>query len=310
LLLGREPDPEGLRHHLSWLAKESPGVQELAARFMASPEYQAGRAGEAANWPQLACVQMPGYVVFADRGDRLIGAGVMATGSWEPHVTGRFASLLHEGMNVLDVGANIGLFTMLAASRVGPAGRVIAVEPLPWNHQSLYAGIEHNGFANISVLPVAASGAVGMIRAICAPDSSNGIVGVRSDGQAREMWIPAHRLDDLLATLPRLDIVKIDIEGHEPQAWRGMRGLLERHRPHVFSEFNPVAMRNIGNDPLDYLGQVLAYADRIQVLHRDAEPVECADAAAVMDQWHAANTRAGFDGELHLDLEFAAAGRA
>jgi len=59
----------------------------------------------------------------------------------------------------LDVGANVGTIAFLAASIVGKAGRVIAVEPNPYNLQLLYRGITHNGFTNIEVLPYAASSA-------------------------------------------------------------------------------------------------------------------------------------------------------
>ena len=56
-------------------------------------------------------------------------------------------------------------------------------------------------------------------------------------------YVPTQRLDDLLAGLSRLDVVKIDIEGHEPIAWAGLKSLVAKHRPLIFTEFSPVAIR-------------------------------------------------------------------
>lgn len=250
----------------------------------------------------LVPVEMGSHVVFAQAIDQLISTGVIESRSYEPHVMEHFAKVLRAGAYVLDIGANIGLFTMKAAAIVGEQGRVIAVEPMPWNHRSLYAGIVRNGFKTVEVLPFAASDRAGLITAICASDSSNGIVGVRSAGNSEELYVPTQRLDDILATLSRLDVVKIDIEGHEPVAWRGMRSLLEKHRPSVFSEFSPIAMRNLGNDPLDYLQMIFAYSEHVEVLHRDTGTVTCKEPDVVMDEWHLANHRAGLHGEMHLDL--------
>lgn len=298
LLLGREPDAHGLRTHLQWAREHHVKPVDIARRFMDSDEYRARAMSEA----ELVRVEMDGYSVFPRRGDELIGAGVIQNGQYEPHVTGVFEKSLHPGAYVLDVGANIGLYTMRAAARVGSSGKVIAVEPLPQNHKALYAGISHNGFSNIWVLPFAASASAGLVPAICAPNSSNGIVGVRSPGVSQEMHVPTCRLDDVLSNLPRLDLVKMDIEGHEPVAWEGMTALMERHRPSVFTEFNPIAMRNVGQDEMEYLQALFEYGGRVLVLHRETEAVACCDAAAVMEEWATVNRKLHLDGEMHLDL--------
>lgn len=307
LLLGREPDTQGLKHFVAWTEAVGATPQQLADEFLQSPEFlqRHSRAAPYSDMPAAGLVRMDvgGYSVFASERDSLIGASLAhSNGVYEPHVMDRLKQQLSAGDHVLDIGANIGTFTMAAAAQVGRTGRVVAVEPLPANHRALYAGIAHNGFENVSVLPFAASDRPGLISAICGRDSSNGIVGVHARGNSEEILVPMHRLDDVLATLRHLHVVKIDIEGHEPLAWDGMAELLQRHRPDVFSEFSPIAMKNVGNDALDYLARLFAYSNRISVLHRDAGAVACSDAAAVMHEWREANRRARMDGELHLDL--------
>lgn len=306
LLLGREPDAQRFEHYVQWIGANGVIPQQLVEQFLHSPEFQARHPSLFADRGTvvpagLVKIDVGDYAVFASERDNLIGAS-LAQGEYEPYVMERFKRRLHPGDHVLDVGANIGIFTMAAASKVGSSGRVVAVEPLPANHRSLYAGIVHNGFENVSVMPFAASDRPGIISAICGNDSSNGIVGVHAQADSYEINVPTHRLDDVLATLPRLDVVKIDIEGHEPLAWDGMAGLLQRHRPDIFSEFSPIAMKNVGNDAHAYLAKLLAYSDRVTVLHRDMDAIECRDAEAVMHEWREANRRASLSGEMHLDL--------
>ena len=309
LLLMREPDPQGFEHFMEWVNETQAGPAELAEQFLRSPEYRQHHVDPSAHVPNapaagLIKVDLGDYAVFASERDALIGGSLVnGNGSYEPNVMVHFKNGLHSGDFVLDIGANIGIFTMAAASLVGPSGQVIAVEPLPANHRSLYAGIIQNRFENVSVMPFAASDRSGLIPAICAVDSSNGILGVRAQSGSEEYSVPTHRLDDVLATLPRLDVIKIDIEGHEPAAWRGMKTLIEKHRPVIFSEFSPIAMRNVGHDALEYLAMIFDCYRRVRVLHRDVDAVDCSQAESVVREWHEANRRFGLDGELHLDLQ-------
>jgi FkbM family methyltransferase len=300
LLLGREPDPDGLRAHLEWLRTAKPGAAALAARMMSSDEYRARVNFDSDYVP----VDMGGYTVYARKGDALIASPVIAGAKYEDHVKAEFDNRLFPGAYVLDIGANIGLFAMHAAVRVGPSGRVIAVEPLPQNHRALYSGIVHNGLANVDVLPFAASDAPALLPALCMADSSNGIVGAKSSGNGAfiESYVPAFPLDSFLSSLPRLDIVKIDIEGNEPKAWKGMLASLQRFRPIVFTEFSPIAMRNVGNSAPEYLALLFDYGNAITVLRHDGDQVPCRQPDAVMAEWERANKRLQMQGEVHVDL--------
>ncbi|MBL0163546.1 MAG: FkbM family methyltransferase [Xanthomonadales bacterium] len=109
-----------------------------------------------------------------------------------------------------------------------------------------------------------------------------------------------NRIDSLLNGVERLDVIKIDIEGYEPRAWEGLRSLVRRLRPLIFSEFSPIAIRNtLAVDAEDYLKELFAFSTGpIQVLHRDKPRAACANAAEVMLEWNAANKRMGMDGQI------------
>jgi FkbM family methyltransferase len=300
LLLGREPDAEGLVHHLDFAARHSLSPDSVARIIMASDEFRSRN-----NKPtKLREIQIGGVKIYPWDGDRLIGDSLTAAGDYEPSVLPVFLSSLRQGDRVLDVGANIGIFTLLAAKRVGAEGRIYAFEPIARNVQSICAGIMANGFDNVSLIPVAASDRQGAVAMHRNDDSSNGIVDVRAAMAGHADMAPTNRIDSLLCGIKRLDVIKIDIEGYEPCAWKGIRSLVERFRPLIFSEFSPVAIRNtLAVDAEGYLQDLFEFATQpIQVLHRDGSRASCLDPGEVMSEWRVANRRLEMDGNLHLDL--------
>ncbi len=300
LLLGREPDQAGYAHHAAYVRQYEIAAIDLAEGLMRSDEY-AARGGAGAI---LQEVELHGVKIYPWRGDRLIGDHLAATGTYESHVLPVFLDALNLGDVVLDIGANIGTYSLPAARRVGASGRVVSIEPVPRNVQSLCAGVARNGLGNVSILPVAASDRASVIAVFRHSDSSNGIVDTHINGSSTSDYVSTQRLDALLAYLDRLDVVKIDIEGHEPVAWPGLRALIEKHRPLIFSEFSPVAIRNHSRSvPEDYLEALFEFANGpIVVLHLDGRRVECASPAEVMQEWRTANARMNLEGTLHVDL--------
>ena len=90
-----------------------------------------------------------------DPADYAVGHTVARTGSYEPEVSATLREVLPPGATFVDIGANIGWFSLLAASLVGPTGRVIAIEPNPRNVALLRQSAKDNGFDNIDVVTVA-----------------------------------------------------------------------------------------------------------------------------------------------------------
>ena len=305
LLLGREPDHSGLESFGRLLTEQRVSAPDIAAIISSSPEYKIRHDSA----PALDEIEFHGFKLYPWRGDSLIGGAVQAVGEYEPHVLPLFVESVPVGGTVLDVGANIGIFTLSAARKVGDGGRVFAIEPIARNVQSICAGVLGNGFRNVSVLPVAASGSFGVVPILRNANSSNGIVDTHVAPAMADAFVPAQRIDFLLQGLDRLDVIKIDIEGHEPIAWPGLEALVRKHRPIVFSEFNPVAIRNHSRvEPEVYLRSLFAHAGQIQTIHFDGKRVTCTSEEQVMEEWRETNHRAGTDGICHLDLMLHTAG--
>ena len=88
--------------------------------------------------------------------DNVIGKSLRLYGEWAEHELSILRTLIPEGSTVVDVGANLGYFSLLAAKLVGPTGRVVALEPNSENCRLLLSSLRLNGTTNVDLLPVAA----------------------------------------------------------------------------------------------------------------------------------------------------------
>jgi FkbM family methyltransferase len=148
-------------------------------------------------------------------------------------------------MHFVDCGANIGYFTLAGARLVGAGGRVDAVEPDPLNRARLEEHLRVNGpLGQVRVHGVAASDSEGSVT-LYHPGSADGrnhgeasIVAGLAGVSAEAFEVRAARLDGLIEGAP--DVVKMDVEGAELAAIRGMTGMLRAQRPPALVvEHNP-----------------------------------------------------------------------
>lgn len=187
----------------------------------------------------------------------------------EEATTALFRSVAKPGNVVLDLGANIGYFALLAAKLVGPGGRVFAFEPEPRNFGYLTKNIELNGYRNIQAFQKAVSDKNGSTDLyVCSYDSGHhtihqyeGIEAYRR-GRASEkqaVRIETVALDDFLKDKTDcVDVIKMDVEGAEALALAGMRNTLNKNRHvRVLLEFFPLLMKKMGSDPRVYAESLL-----------------------------------------------------
>jgi FkbM family methyltransferase len=252
LLLEREPDAEGYASWRRLLAGQSPSLREVVEGFLQSPE----RLALEARRLEPERVDLGEFRIWVRRADPQIGLAIARDRQYEPHLTRKLRALLAPGAVFVDVGANVGFFTLLAAARVGPKGRVHAFEARADNLELLRRSVEDNAFDNVELHRCAVADRAGSLAFFASGTwYSNGrIVG---DAEAGSEWlprVPAVALDEALAGAERVDVIKMDIEGAEAKALAGMRGLLRRHRPVLLTEFSPDLLRvSSGVEPEAYL---------------------------------------------------------
>jgi FkbM family methyltransferase len=170
----------------------------------------------------------------------------------------------------LDVGAHIGWYTIQVARAVGRFGQVIALEPDECNRQQLERNLSLNGITNHTIIPLAAWSQSGPVHW----STSKVSVWHKIDEAQGPQTIQAVTLDDLVSqlSLPRVDWIKMDIEGAETRALEGAKGILRRFQPALFIEvhetlepvssflakFGYVIERSEFDQPPDHHGWIVA----------------------------------------------------
>jgi FkbM family methyltransferase len=190
-------------------------------------------------------------------------------GEAEINIQEILAHRLLPGMVFYDLGSNIGLFTLLAARRVGKRGRVFSFEPDLGVAARLRRNIARNGFANVTVVDAGVWSASGNVNFLASDASSpdHGTGKFLDEGQA-EQGIPIRcvALDDFIATAPPPDAIKCDVEGAEVEALRGAEGLLKSHRPWIVCEMHSEASNDAAREFLRSLEYTCELVDDTHVL--------------------------------------------
>ena len=175
-------------------------------------------------------------------------------GYYEPHLVPFVIDFLKPGMTFVDVGANVGFYSIIAAKAVGPEGRVLSFEPNSENCRLVMLSARRNRVENISLFPFALGNRPGHALFHTHLGSNGGLVWDEADAllDPTAVVVPIARLDDLVSGA--VDLIKIDVEGAEALVVEGATELIRTHRPTVVSEFSLEMLRRVSSvEGLDYL---------------------------------------------------------
>jgi len=173
----------------------------------------------------------------------------------EPFETEVVQKIIKKGNVVLDIGANIGYYTLLFAKLVGTEGRIFAFEPDPDNFALLKKNVEINGYRNIILVQKAVSNKNGNIKLYLSHDNKGDHRIYDSNDGRKCIEIGAVRLDDYFKEFNgRIDFIKMDIQGAEGGAVQGMLNLLNKNGDaKIITEFWPIGLKRFGVEPNAYL---------------------------------------------------------
>jgi FkbM family methyltransferase len=168
-------------------------------------------------------------------------------GVYEPETSRRVCELASRGGVMVDVGANIGYFSLLWAS-ARPDNRVFAFEASPRIVPRLKLNVERNGFqSRIEINAVAAGRAPGRLAFNLGPETQTGWGGLTLEHKDGDVTVDVVRLDDVLGELPEIALLKIDIEGADTWALYGCERLLRSGKvKEIWFEANRPRMRLLG----------------------------------------------------------------
>jgi FkbM family methyltransferase len=200
----------------------------------------------------LAVVLLDGFIFGILNGEWRMAAYMNYRGYPEPGSVKIFKEIVKPGMTVLDIGANYGIYTLLAARLTGMNGKVWAIEPTPKVRYVLENNIQVNGFKEtgiVTVCPVAASD-VNQIMSFSTSNADSGHNSLFPESYDCEMIeVDVVRLDDYLDDVLKADVIKLDVEGAEPNALRGLSRIIQNSPGlKVLMEWAPV---NLSRNDVD-----------------------------------------------------------
>jgi len=203
-------------------------------------------------------VEVFGHKMFLDREDSLrLSVGEVH----DPPGTELIKKEIKKGDIVLDIGANIGYFTLLFAKLVGKEGKVFAFEPDPDNFSLLEKNVKLNGYQNVILIRGAVSSETGKIRLYLSEENKADNRIYNSGDSRRSIEVEAIRLDDYFESYEgEIDFIKMDIQGAEAKAIQGMPLLLQKNRSiKLLTEFWPFGLTKSGVEPEVYLNLLTDY---------------------------------------------------
>jgi FkbM family methyltransferase len=246
--------PDELRPDLDKAAAGDLARVSTIRRMLGSIEHQIAPTSfsvQLAGEDAVRCT-VGGVELFCDAADAAVTPGLLS-GEYESHLTEVFEQFCSEGMRVVDVGANLGYYALLASRLVGPSGRVVALEPNSENCRLLLSSLRLNKTTNVELLPVAADATPGWAYYSTHVGSNGGLIDGADLLSHPGTIVPTFRLDDLVDG--PVGFLKMDVEGAEGRVVRGATRIIERDRPVVTTELKDEMLRRVsGTTVADYLG--------------------------------------------------------
>ena len=218
----------------------------------------------------VLCRVLGKYLMYADAQETGITPHLAMDGYWESWITTALARTVRPGWHCLDVGANHGYYTLILADGAGPGGRVVPIEPTPKLAELLRQTLDVNGFPYVDVLQKAASDAYGKTLQLVIPAhrSLNAHLVEAAGPTEDAVAVESVTIDAVTRDWPRVDLIKIDVEGAEESVWRGMEQTISGNRDVIV-----VLELNIDryDDPRGFLETIESAGFALRYIDVDAE---------------------------------------
>ena len=213
-------------------------------------------------------VTLDGLKLYLNPSDPVLSPSI-ALGIYENYEREIFRQFCKPGLIVVDVGANVGLYTVIAASCVGKNGKVIAIEPHPESYRYLQKTIEANGLSGVKSFNVALGDRRETISLFLTDENKADSRIYDATGQRPKITTQMIDLDHLLAEneIDAVQLIKMDIQGAEGLALRGMLGTLAKSPEIViFTEFWPWGIEETGESAAGFLRELMRAGFRFKAI--------------------------------------------
>jgi len=193
--------------------------------------------------------------MFLDPNDTIVSKNLATRGVYEPIETEIVKKEIKRGDIVLDIGANIGYYTLIFSELVGENGKVFAFEPDPDNFALLNKNVQINNCHNVVLIKKGVSNKSGMAKLYLSEKNKGDHRTYDLLDGRKSIEIEIIQLDDYFKDYKgKIDFIKIDIQGAELNAFYGMRNIFKKNQNmKILTEFWPEGLKNSGANPAEYL---------------------------------------------------------
>jgi FkbM family methyltransferase len=218
-------------------------------------------------------IDVQGNKMYVNTQDTFISKSLIVQGHWEKYQSELFKKEILPGMRVIDIGAHIGYFSLIAAKLVGHAGMVFSFEPSEYNFKLLKKNVNVNEYTNILPINKAVCDFVGesdFYEYTPVPSSGwHGLSRPVDEATSKLTKVDTTTLDSCFGDT-HVDVIKIDAEGAEVSILRGAKRLLSANESTtIFTEFNPKRIRATGDDPAELIDLLCDFGFAIRVIEHN-----------------------------------------
>jgi FkbM family methyltransferase len=231
--------------------------------------------------PKTILVEVGGIKLYLNS-KSTFAPDLMVTGTYDKGTTRLIKDLIKPGMVILDIGANVGYYSLIAAQLVGEKGKVFAFEPAPDNFAFLTKNIEVNGFGNIIPVPkgVSNKSGKGSLFLLDAPDEHT----MREHNEKRATEVEVTSVDEFMGNINRpVDLIKMDVEGSEMRVLEGTVETIRRNPElKIITEFSPHYLQRSGSSPEAFLKKFTDCGFKLYIINEETGEIKLADAGSIM----------------------------
>ncbi|MDP2946996.1 MAG: FkbM family methyltransferase [Nanoarchaeota archaeon] len=228
-----------------------------------------------------------GHKMFLDSEDSL---RLSLSGVYEPFETETIKDIVKKGDIVMDIGANIGYYTLLLARFVGDKGKVIAFEPDPDNFVLLKKNVEINGYKNVILVQKAVSNKTEKIKLYLHKNDKKQHSIYDSSNSRKSIEVESIRLDNYIDE--EIDFIKIDVEGAEGEITQGMDNLLKGNKKiKIITEFSPCSLEKSSVGPKEFLELLLGHNFKLYEISEQKKELKQTNPAKLLGVYTARNRR-------------------
>jgi FkbM family methyltransferase len=216
--------------------------------------------------------EIHGFKIYVEA-KSFLAQDLITNNSFEEDTTKLFYTILKKGMTILDVGANVGYYSLLASKVTGETGKIFAFEPWKGSFILLQRNIESNAIKNIVPVAKAVSNRCGKQILFLASDPGSNSLSQKIGSEFVEVEVTT--IDDFVNEKKiSVDLIKMDVEGAEMCVLQGMVETIRKNPDiKIITEFSPHHLESSGFSPKSFLEQLMVYGFKLYVLN-DAKHIQ------------------------------------